>query len=127
MTTGRLSQAPVPLEAAITLVSNICNHQLPPVPYGTEVSLWCDTILYRAIALSGEGHAADMNVAMRDIIMEENRWVSLLQIDSDSDTATVVHNLIGRHVDIMRSITFNVRPNVTKGEQCVQYNVVAVT
>ena len=72
------------------------------------------------VSLIGEAYAADMNIARRDIIAEENRWVSLLKIDNDMDPTTTVHNLIRHHVEIWRSITFNLRRNVKTGEkQCL--------
>ena len=58
-----------------------------------------------------------MRTAMRDIVTEENRWVSLLQIDSDSDTTTTVHNIIRHHVDIMNSINFNINVKARKGDK----------
>ena len=56
----------------------------------------------------GADFASAMCSAMRDIIAEEGRWVSLLQIQCNSDAATVVHNLIDKHDELLRCIPFRV-------------------
>lgn len=102
---------------AITLVSAICELDM----HFMFLFLWCSLAIccvsHGTVHSPGEAHAADMCTAMRDIVTEENRWVSLLQIDSDTDAATAVHNIIRRQVDIVHSVKFNVNVNVKKGEK----------
>ena len=100
----------------ITLVSAISTVEVVAVhPISRDTVCPCHVCM---VAILGEAHAADMNIARRDILAEENRWVSLLRINTDNDPITTVHNLIRNHVEILRSITFNLRRNVKTGEQC---------
>lgn len=69
---------------------------------------------------SGAEFTAAMCSAMRDIIAEEGRWVSLLHVQCNSDAATVVHNLIDNHEELMRCIPFRVHRH-KKGDHDVRY------